>query len=400
MTGLVLYDDAKARTFEPFALTRPLGEMRAGVELIRRRWEFALGTPAAGFIAGPDFADFEEGDAPRAVAVQQIAAGTIVANTRALPALVAQPLRPETRVWKVAGEIAAVRLQRPVERGELEGDAGGALARFSGAANGVQPLGGWWLEGPWDLVKFLSEMLADDVMRLGKLEAAQLGIAATVGTHPVFVEEGATVEPHVVLDVSAGPILVRRGASIHAFTRLVGPCAIGAGSAVLGGRVAACSVGEVCRVHGEASHTIFVGHANKAHEGFIGHSVIGRWANLGAATVNSNLKNTYGSVKLWTPAGMRDSGMQFLGALIGDHVKTGIGTRLTTGSVIGAGANVVSDGVAPKVVPPFVFGADAAAYDLQAFLGVAERAMARRQVTLGERMRRHLAAAHARRWHA
>jgi hypothetical protein len=120
--------------------------------------------------------------------------------------------------------------------------------------------------------------------------------------------------------------------------------------------------------------------------------------NLGASTVNSNLKNTYGSVSLWTPGGMADSGLQFLGTLFGDHAKTAIGTRLTTGTVVGAGANVVGDGVTPKTVPPFAWGsAGDRVWSLDRFLVTAERVMRRRQVTLSDRMRRTLGAAWERR---
>ena len=96
----------------------------------------------------------------------------------------------------------------------------------------------------------------------------------------------------------------------------------------------------MCKVRGELSNTIFLGYSNKGHDGFVGHSYLGRWVNLGAGTITSNLKNTYGTVSLWTPDGVRDTGLQFLGTLFGDHVKTGIGLRLTTGTVLGAGANV------------------------------------------------------------
>ena len=109
---------------------------------------------------------------------------------------------------------------------------------------------------------------------------------------------------------------------------------------------------------------MFVGHANKGHDGFVGHSVLGRWVNLGAGTTTSNLKNTYGTVALWTPGGVADTGLQFLGTLFGDHVKTGIGLRLTTGCVLGAGANVV-DRMPPKAVAPFAWGERRALRDLR-----------------------------------
>ena len=104
-----------------------------------------------------------------------------------------------------------------------------------------------------------------------------------------------------MFDVTAGPILVRRGAIVQAFTRVVGPCAIGDGSVVAGDRIAASSIGERCKVHGELSVSIVMGYTNKSHDGFVGHSYLGRWVNLGAGTITSNLKNTYGPVQLWTP---------------------------------------------------------------------------------------------------
>ena len=135
---------------------------------------------------------------------------------------------------------------------------------------------------------------------------------------------------------------------MQAFTRLVGPLYVGAGSTVTADRIAASSIGDVCKVHGELSNTIFIGHANKGHDGFVGHSILGRWVNLGAGTITSNLKNTYGTVQLWTPDGIRETGHQFLGTLFGDHAKTGIGLKLTTGSVLGAGGECVRGGHATK----------------------------------------------------
>ncbi|MGH7670784.1 MAG: hypothetical protein ACRENQ_14965, partial [Gemmatimonadaceae bacterium] len=226
------------------------------------------------------------------------------------------------------------------------------------------------------------------------------GKATLVGEHPVFVEPGATVEPMVMFDVTAGPVLIREGATVQAFTRLAGPCVVGRNSVVSGGRVAASSIGESCRVHGELSTSIILGYSNKGHDGFVGHSYLGRWVNLGAGTVTSNLKNTYGTVALWTPDGVRDTGLQFLGALIGDHAKTGIGVRLTTGSVIGAGANIFGGEVMPKVVPPFAWGSmpPYAIHDLERFLISAERMMQRRGVVLSEQARAQLSASHVNRW--
>jgi hypothetical protein len=150
-------------------------------------------------------------------------------------------------------------------------------------------------------------------------------------------------------------------------------------------------------IRGEISETIVLGHANKGHDGFVGHSYLGRWVNLGAGTITSNLKNTYGSVQLWTPDGVRDTGASKLGSLIGDHAKTGIGTMLTTGSVIGAGSSVFGSETPPKYVPPFswVDGEAITEFRLAKFLEIASRVMSRRSVVLGERGRRQLTASHA-----
>jgi UDP-N-acetylglucosamine diphosphorylase/glucosamine-1-phosphate N-acetyltransferase len=194
-------------------------------------------------------------------------------------------------------------------------------------------------------------------------------------------------------------VLVLRDARVSAFTRLVGPCVIGEHAIVAGGNVTGCSIGEHARVHGELSTSIVIGHANKAHDGFVGHSVIGRWANLGAGTITSNLKNNYGEVSLWTSRGTQRTGLQFLGAFIGDHAKTGIGTRLTTGCVVGAGANVFGNAMPPKFVPPFAWGdvPPFAQFEREKFLEVAERVMGRRGVMLADGERRALEAAWARR---
>lgn len=397
MSQFFLYDDHRARGFEPFVLARPVGELRAGALLIRERWQRALGLPCGGFVGAAHLRHFAEFDAPPFIVVDALPAGAIVVNARALPTLT--PIGAADLV-DIGGRVAAVRLS---EDTRIASFADGSVLLEDLSSNGWERTmrEGHWLDAPWDLVRHLGEMLADDVLTLGAERVCVAPTALTLlGTHPVFIEQGAVVEPHVVLDASGGPILVSRGASIAAFTRLVGPCYVAPGAQVLGGKVATASIGEQCRVHGEVSTCIFVGHANKGHDGFVGHSVLGRWVNLGATTVTSNLKNTYGEVQLWTPQGVQPTGLQFLGTLFGDHAKTAIGTRLTTGAVIGVGANVVGSGMTPKVVAPFVWGQGDAVYDLDRFVGVAARVMSRRGVTLDDEGRRHLARVFAARWTA
>ncbi|MBK8249136.1 MAG: hypothetical protein IPK85_17305 [Gemmatimonadetes bacterium] len=389
-----LYDDAQARRAEPFALTRPFGELRAGALLVRERWAHALAGTAVGRFGAPHLASFEEfGSPPGASRGAVIPAGSLVVNTRCTPRLTA--LDPLGGRWLCDGEVAAIRLAHDLEAHVF---ATGETRLDDLAARGPDAeCQGWWMHRPWDLVRHLTEMLAADIPALGTGFGGPPAHCVTLGTFPILVDATATIEPLTVLDASAGPILVQAGASISAFSRVVGPCAIGSATQVLGGRVAASSLGPSCRVHGELSTSIFVGHANKGHEGFVGHSILGRWANLGAGTTTSNLKNTYGAVHAWSPDGPVDTGMQFLGSLLGDHAKTAIGTRLTTGAVVGAGANVLADGLTPKVIAPFAFGDGT--YRVDKFLEVAARVMARRQVALSDDQRAALAAAHAARWH-
>jgi UDP-N-acetylglucosamine diphosphorylase / glucose-1-phosphate thymidylyltransferase / UDP-N-acetylgalactosamine diphosphorylase / glucosamine-1-phosphate N-acetyltransferase / galactosamine-1-phosphate N-acetyltransferase len=398
MSALYFYDDAQARQFEPFALTRPGSELRAGTSLIRRRWERVTGLQSAGFISSPHLVQFEEGNAPPALAPKsEIPAGSIVVNTRCVIPLDLNLERFDLLMCE--GAACAVRLARafPVSQfadGTI--DIGSIQTTLGG-----QRIKGRWINEVWEFVATLTDQLMEDIPTRGKsLEATAKITAATVGDHGIFVEEGAVIGPQVVLDASAGPILIRRGAVVAPFTHLVGPISVGRDSQILGDRVAASSIGDHCKVRGEFSTSIVLGHSNKGHAGFVGHSYLGRWVNLGALTTTSDLKNTYGPVQLWTPSGVRSTGQQFVGTLFGDHAKTGIGTMLSTGTVVGAGASVFGAHVPPKAVPPFAWGDGEPydTYDVTKFLVVAERVMSRRQVELGAKARKQLAEAHKRRW--
>ncbi len=400
--GFVSYDDARARRFEPFALTRPWSEMRVGALVVRERWALASGLAARGFLAGPAMRDFREPWSPGA-ATGVVRAGTLVVNARCAVALA--PIVPDAPLYRCAGRVAAVRLAHDEPAAAF---ADGTLTletlarRHHGRRVGAA-VEGLWVDEVWDVIGLLSTLLLTDLPSLAQTFACaplpETSGATVIGSHAVWLEPGARVEPHTVFDTTQGPVLLRRDSMVQAFSRVQGPCHLGTGSVISGGRVGGSAIGEACKVNGEVSASIFLGHANKGHDGFVGHSVLGRWVNLGAGTTTSNLKNTYGQVALWTPDGVRDTGLQFLGTLFGDHVKTGIGLRLTTGCVLGAGANVV-DRMPPKVVEPFAWGSGApyATFDVDRFLTTASRVMARRGVTLEEPLARHLRRAHTQRW--
>ncbi len=395
MKRLYLYDDFKARSFAPFALTRPVSELRAGAELIRLRWERAATSKAYGFISSPHLDDFAEFDSPPAVHNDATAlAGSVIVNSRFVVSLDAR-LDDMSGAFIADGLICGVRLRKSTDiSGLLDGSQN--LESFLPLDVVPTQLRGRWLREVWNLVGDLQTQLGEDIPLIGsRLSGAAIENATVIGKHSIYLETGAQIEPFVVLDASDGPILIRRGATIASFTRIFGPTYIGEDTHVVGDSIRGCSIGDVCKVRGEISSTIMLGHSNKGHTGFVGNSYLGRWVNLGAGTTTSNLKNTYGPVALWTPDGTRDTGLQFLGSLIGDHAKLGIGTMLTTGCVVGAGANVFGANVTPKVVPPFAWGEQEpwSRNEFERFCEVTERMMERRHVTLERKTRAQLEAA-------
>lgn len=394
MPHLYLYDDARARAFEPFTVTRPVSELRAGAELIRRRWERTTNCTATGFLSADHLADFEELDAPSSVPdTATLPAGAIVVNARFVIALT-EHLASDTTAWACDGAVCAVKLSKPLAVSALRNGAA-PLESFADATP-PSPLKGRWLDGVWDFIGQLSPQLIDDIPAIIPALQGSVVTKDVIGPHPVFVEDGATIEPYVVFDTTPGPIVIRRGSTISSFTRFTGPCYIGEEVTIVGDRIANCSIGDVSKIRGEISSSIVLGHSNKGHTGFVGHSYLGRWVNLGAGTTTSNLKNTYGTVQLWTPSGLVDTKQQFIGTMFGDHAKTGIGTMLTTGTVLGTGANVYGSKMPPKYVPPFSWG-DGEPYNTFAsdkFLDVATRVMQRRHVVLGDRQRKQLARIH------
>jgi UDP-N-acetylglucosamine diphosphorylase/glucosamine-1-phosphate N-acetyltransferase len=174
----------------------------------------------------------------------------------------------------------------------------------------------------------------------------------------VYIEHGSRIDGQVVLDARGGPIIIGERVHIQPHTRIEGPCYVGETSILVGGKIrGGTSIGPHCRIGGEVEQSIFQGCSNKYHEGFLGHSYVGEWVNLGALTTNSDLKNNYGPVKVMVNGKLVDSGQTKVGAFIGDHAKTGIGTLLNTGVSIGFSSNLFGGGmVRQKSIPSFFWG--------------------------------------------
>jgi UDP-N-acetylglucosamine diphosphorylase/glucosamine-1-phosphate N-acetyltransferase len=241
------------------------------------------------------------------------------------------------------------------------------------------------LRGAHDLVTALEKLLGADCADFRAAPSTGVPEGSIVLGDPADVIcLRASVEPGVVFDVRHGPVVIEEGAEVLSGTRLEGPIYVGSGTRVYGGYIRRCVFGPECRIRGELASTVFLGYGNKAHDGFIGHSVVGHWVNLGAGTTTSNLKNTYGPVRLEVGGTRIETGRSNLGTLFGDHAKTAIGTMLATGTVVGAGANVFGTPNPPKYIPAFAWGSAGERVTEDGFLTVAQRVLARRDVSWSE----------------
>lgn len=205
----------------------------------------------------------------------------------------------------------------------------------------------------------------------------------------VFLDEGAVVKPGCVLDAEDGPIYIGKNATIFPQATIIGPVSVGDMSWIkIGAQIyEATSIGPLSKVGGEVEGTIIHGYSNKQHGGFLGHSYIGAWVNLGADTNNSDLKNNYGTVRVTLGNEQIDTGEQFVGLTMGDHSKSAINSMFNTGTVVGVSVNVFGHGFPPKYVPSFSWGAageTSTTYNVERAISVARRVMARRKVELTE----------------
>ncbi|HSM06165.1 MAG TPA: putative sugar nucleotidyl transferase [Longimicrobiales bacterium] len=383
---LYLLDDDQALRWSPFAETRPVGELRFGALLLRERLERWSGLVCSGHLSAPALTGCDEPNTPPCVPGEETApeGGALMWCSRAAPALDGPP--PEdsaSGVFVMDGRVAGIR----VPAGGSLTEARAALGRpVSGDGPGtVVP--GDLLEWPWDLVERNAVRLSDDLGTMyGSGESVAPDGCWRLGEAPVSLGEGAEVGPGVVLDTRGGPIRLDDGVVVEGPARLVGPLHLGPGCRVFGGQVGRLSAGPVCKLRGEIDSSVLVGYVNKAHDGYLGHALLGRWVNLGALTTNSDLKNDYGPVRVELPSGTVDTGRMKIGVFLGDHVKTGIGTVLNTGAVVGAGCNVFGGGMPPKTLPPFSWagGGTVVPFRWDKFIEVARVVMARRDQPLAD----------------
>jgi UDP-N-acetylglucosamine diphosphorylase/glucosamine-1-phosphate N-acetyltransferase len=371
MSDLYLLEPDYSPSWFPFADCRPVAELRAGAWLIRERWE-AIGGGETRAIFGPQHLHgFVEDGVPPVMQAAALDGPVLIGRSAFAPSGESPKLPDQPAALVNEGETVGWWIP--------EGHRWDPVTPVTDAEEVA--IDGLLLHGAFDLLTALEHLLKGDAADFTHEPGDELPEASIViGDPSDVVLLGAHVEPGVVFDVRKGAVVVEQHSHVRSGTRLVGPVFVGPGCDVLGGDVEYCAFGPRCKVRGEIQSSVMLGYANKGHDGFVGHSVIGRWVNLGAGTTTSNLKNTYGHIRLLVGSDPIETERQFVGTLFGDHAKVAIGTFLDTGSVVGAGANVFGPSRPPKYTPPMAWGFDGKRMSRDGFLAVAARVMPRRMV--------------------
>ena len=367
---LALFEDQAASGFAPIAWMRPVCELLCGQTSLRERLLKYLPVTDWGAFVRPFLAETYRETHPQA-AVNNLnwlaEESTLLVNARWLPDATGLQCLEHARLEEAGvheGALVWMRLhpdEVPLLSLENWDDALMSLAR----TRWLTEAPGRLVSRPWDLVLHNADQLRIDfqLRRAGTLRSSRLRGARSLGANVAVVGELSQVEvdptarldPFVVLDARQGPITIDAGAVIQPFTRLEGPCHIGTNSQLFRANVReGTTIGRDCRVGGEVEASILHGFVNKYHDGFLGHSYVCPWVNLGALTTNSDLKNDYSNVSVPLEGFSIDTGSTKVGSFIGDHTKAALSTLFNTGSSIGVMCMLLPAGeLLPKHVPSF-----------------------------------------------
>ncbi len=247
-----------------------------------------------------------------------------------------------------------------------------------------QPVKARVIHWPWDLVELTPSELEREIPKSRTQQPKPDKGAVVLGRGRLVMARGARVWPGATVSTETGPVMLDENAQVRPGSFVEGPCYVGPGTLIDGARVRpGCSFGPQCRVGGEVEASVFQGYANKHHDGFIGHSFVGEWVNLGALTTNSDLKNTYENVTVFFRDGVVDTGLVKVGAFFGDHAKSAIGSLFNTGCRVGIFANWFEPGLARKELAPFSWGRHGVWSEAAAVMN-ARTVMARRGVKMSD----------------
>lgn len=401
---LCFFEDHKVVRFYPLALTRPLDQMRMGILTLAEKWEYILDIHHATRTIRPWLKDIFDADEP--VPGEDY----IWINSRFVPH------------YKIAPEVAGLqtgqgltcngvpivvrldgdrtvrefkKLQQWVHGFEehlANGDSAYPFQTISfDGVNYTESCNGLLLEHPWDLFHHNASQIEADIRLIRPTRTLNhwpLKNFFYVNADDVYVGSGAKLDPGIVLDASEGPIFIGPGAHIMAGALIKGPVAVCMNSTIrMGAKIyGGTTAGPYCKLGGEVSTAIFQSYSNKAHDGYIGNSLIGEWVNIGADTNNSNLKNNYSSVKVydWESGELKDSGLQFCGLFMADHSKTAINSMLNSGTVCGVSSSVLTNNFPPKYIPSYAWVTDTGidVFDYEKAIDTAKVVMSRRGISI------------------
>lgn len=342
----ILFDDSRRENLLPITFTRPVAEIRIGILTITEKWRHYLGDNYS-FLT-KDYLK-EKYPAVNTAGELCLINGGICPDDKLVEAIknlkAGEALVSDDSV--IAGVLRVLPKQAP------------CIADFYSTT--IYNQGILQVTNLWDIFRYNGEAITRDFEMLTKNRKSEEISLTNRALNPskIFIEKGAKVECSI-LNAETGPIYIAKEAEVMEGSIIRGPFALCEHSTVkMGAKIyGPTTVGPHSKIGGEVNNSVIFGHSNKAHDGFLGNSVIGEWCNLGADTNNSNLKNNYAEVKLWsyTRKNFTKTGLQFCGLIMADHSKCGINTMFNTGTVVGVCTNIYGSGFPRNFVPCFSWG--------------------------------------------
>ena len=379
--NLILFDDDNWRHLLPLTFVRPVSELRIGILTLREKWERLLNAKAS-YITQDHLADKYP---------VHLDNDNILINSACLP------------TEKLMGYISKLKLNEAILNKEEFIAARLDRHHFDQIISGntIESINGIDISNEEHVIKKVcrpyhvfqyngAELVSDfNLVTKGRTSKEISQTNSVIGQHPVFLEEGVEMEC-CMINSKEGPIYIGKDAHIMEGAMIRGPIAICENAVVkMGAKLYNnTTIGPNCKVGGEIQNSVIFANSNKAHDGYLGNSVICEWCNLGADTNTSNLKNNYDTIKLWSypEESFLSTGLTFCGLIMADHSKTGINTMFNTGTVVGVCANIFGDGYPRNFIASFTWGG-AAKFITHQFIKAAETAkivMARRGIELSE----------------